>query len=250
MISDLLFRKRLGVPFLSLILILSCLIVSVPTYFSPKLYFVFGGDAHSAYPWQNVLTSQFEHGSFFIEMKIQQGLPLFLHLFGNLLVIALFGSISERILGTKRFLSVVLMAAITHYIVRVTIKSYGNGISGIAWSFAPVILMTIIILFKNYYSKKLWNDFTLYAAILLLVLIWIVISIGSEWTTNLFHLCSTLVGVGFTIIWNDVISDRIYRTFISNDITPLVDMRLVIWSLILPIFLFVLLLLSLSGVIA
>lgn len=249
MISDLLFRKRLGVPYLSLILILSCLIVSIPTYFSPKLYFVFGGNSQPFYPWQNIISSQFEHGSFFVETKIQQGLPLLVHLLGNLLVIALFGCISERILGTKKFFILILVAATMNIFVRFIIKSYGNGISGIAWSFAPVILLTIIIFFINH-AKKLLHDFMLYISIFLFLMMWIIISVGSEWTTNLFHLIATIVGVLFTFIWKDEIVDRIQKSIINYDAVPLIKIRFVIVSLSLPIFLFVVLLLSLTGLIA
>lgn len=96
MVSDILYKKKLGIPYLTLILAISCILVSVPTYFYPELYDVFGWEKPIYYPWQ-VVTHHLQHGSY---MGL---LPLPLHLICNLTVIMTFGVISEKVLGVKRF---------------------------------------------------------------------------------------------------------------------------------------------------
>lgn len=249
MITDLLYRKRLGIPYLSFLLVISCLMVSIATCFSKNLYFVFGGVDAPNYPWQNLITCLFEHGSFFVEIGIQKGLSLSRHLITNLLVVLLFGCISERVMGTKKFLILSVIAAIANDITRYTIKSYGNGISGIVWSYAPIVLFIVVILFKRY-GNRLWHDTMMYICLFLFFMMWIVISGASEWTTNLFHFVATAIGFFFTILWKKDISYRMTELFAYNKERTMTDIRLVIASLSIPLFLSILLFLTGSRIIA
>lgn len=87
MVSALLFNKKSGIPYISLLLALSCLLVSVPTYFYPELYDVFGGEKLIYYPWQ-IVTHNLQHGSY------MGSLPLPLHLICNLIVIMMRSTLS------------------------------------------------------------------------------------------------------------------------------------------------------------
>ena len=250
MISDLFIRKKLGVPNISLILIACCLIVSVPTYFSPRLYYVFGASmfgTQPAYFWQNYITSHFEHGSFFVEAQITQGVPLLVHLISNIAVVGLFGSIVERLLGTTKFLLLSVIAALSSVAASIAINSFGNGVSGIAWSYGPVVFVIIIKLYKHD-RKRLLKDLMFYISILLFFMMWVFISVMGGWTTNYYHLISTLVGIGFVIVNKNVINIRL-KELVGESMEILSNKRIVICSLVLPLFLLVVLGLSLSGVI-
>lgn len=246
MISDLLFRKKLGIPYISIIFIFCCLLVSIPTYFFPRLYFVFGSSFqgyNDTYIWQNAITSQFEHGSFYIESKIAQGLPLLVHLFGNVIIIGVFGSLTERILGTRRFLQLTIIAALCNYIIRVLIDSYGNGASGIAWAYGSIAFL-ILIRTSKLYGNRLLRDPMFYISDFLFVMMWIVITAGSEWTTILFHLIATLVGIVFYIIYKIIIYERLNKIIINHDSSVICNKRIIIGCLLMPMFLMTLLILA------
>lgn len=125
LISDILFKKKTGIPYLSLILAASCILVSVPTYFYPELYDVFGGEKPVYYWWQ-LVTHNMQHDSY---MGL---LPLPLHLICNLTVIMTFGVISERVLGVKRFFAVIFLSLFTAQFFRLALNVWGNGASSIA----------------------------------------------------------------------------------------------------------------------
>ncbi len=199
------------------------------------------------YFWQNYITSHFEHGSFFVETQITQGLPLLVHLISNIIVVGLFGSIVERLLGTFRFLLLSLIAALTSIAASLAINSFGNGVSGIAWSYGPIVFVIIVKLF-NHDRKRLLKDFMLYISILLFFMMWVFISVRSGWTTNYYHLIATLVGICFIVINKNVIVKRI-KEIDGESPKILVNKRIIVCSMLLPLFLLVILGLALSGVI-
>lgn len=250
MISDLLYRKKLGIPYISYILIACCLVVSIPTYFFPRLYYVFGASMfgqRSAYFWQNYITSHFEHGSFFVETQITQGVPLLLHLISNILVVGLFGSIVERLLGTLKFVLLSLIAVLSNIAASFAINSFGNGVSGIAWSYGPIVFV-IIVKFFNHDRERLLKDFMLYISMLLFFMMWVFISVRSSWTTNYYHIIATLVGISFIVINKGAIEKRI-KELDGDHMEILVNKRIVVCSIVLPLFLLVILGLALSGII-
>ena len=63
MLSDIYYRKKLGIPYLSLIFLATCFLVSIPSYFFPELIKVLGGMKPMNYPWQYI-TMVFGHGFF------------------------------------------------------------------------------------------------------------------------------------------------------------------------------------------
>lgn len=248
MIIDLLYRKKLGFPYVSLILIISCMIVSIPTYFKPTLYFVIGGSESTNYLWQNVFTSLFEHGNYLVEIGLFQGLSLTKHLMTNILVIAIFGVISERILGTTKFLLLTVVAAFCSIITRFFLGSFGNGISGIAWSYAVVVAFIFIQLYKTE-GRKIWHDIMHYVCLFFFFMMWIVISIASEWTTILIHFVASIIGLSFTIFWSKAIKIRLNDILVNNIEMSLTNKKMVILSLLVPLFLFVLLILAQIGIV-
>lgn len=247
MLSKLLFKKNLGFPYVSFFLLLSCLLVSIPTYFSLKYYSIFGASDSPAYPWQNPITSQLEHGSYLDELT-GEGIPLLVYLLGNVLVILVFGTIAERVLGTYRFLLLSTVAGLVSYLLTTLLHLYENGASGIVWAYGVVAFIILIQLFKRD-RKYLLKDISFYISALLLFLMWIVVSIMGGLSTLLFHFASTVVGAIFTWIWRCDIHTRIMKAVNNEELPRLTNHKLVVFSALLPLFITILLVLSSTGTI-
>lgn len=126
MISDIYYRNRRGFPILSVVFIISCLLVTIPSYANPLWYEVFGGAKDYTYIWQ-LFTHNLGHGHPF-----PTGLPALAHLAMNILVIATCGVLSERIWGKTRFWLLTVGALALSAGGRL-LNIYGNGASTIAW---------------------------------------------------------------------------------------------------------------------
>lgn len=247
MISKLLLKRHVGIPYVSFLLLLSCLLVSLPTFFNLKYYSIFGASDSPAYPWQNPITSQLEHGSYLSELT-GEGIPLLVHLLGNVLVILLFGFMAERVLGTFKFIILSVTAGLVSYLLMILLHMYENGASGIVWAYGPVAFFILIKLFRRN-RKRLLKDILFYASVLLLILMWIVISIIGGLSTLFFHLAATLVGAIFTWIWRRDIHDRVMK-IMDNEVPPKrTNLKLVAFSTLLPVFILILFLLSNTGAI-
>ncbi len=247
MISDIYYRKKMKMPYLSLIFIFTCFLVSIPTYFFPELYKIFNGRSQPIYFWQHI-TFVFEHGS--------STLPLFVHLLANALVIAFFGVITERILGIRRFFILSISSFLVYYFYFHVNNLSGNGASGVIWSYTAVSFFSIIHMYKLD-KNKLKKDRLYYLAILLLVLTWIVITLidftmVKELSYGIkSHIQSVIIGFVFALIWRDHIKSRIDRIINgdTNDSADLsiVDKSIVSFSLIIPLTILVILLMFFNG---
>lgn len=242
MLSKLLFKKKLGFPFVSVFLLLSCLLVTLPTYFSLKYYFLFGASATPSYPWQNPITSQLEHGSYLGELT-GDDIPMLVYLLANVLVILLCGVLTERLLGTSRFLLLSITAGLVSYLLTVIFRMYENGASGIAWAYGPFAFIVLVKLFKKD-RRRLLKEVLFYVFIILLFLMWVVSSLLAGLSTLLFHLASTAVGAGFLYLWRADIHDRIRKAADEEELPALTNHKLAAFSALLPIFVIVLLVLS------
>jgi hypothetical protein len=129
-LAELYFRQKRRFPLLSTAFILGRLLVTVPSYFNPMWYEVFGGMGSYNFWWQ-LFTHNLEHGH-----PYPTRLPAPVHLFVNLSVIATCGVLSERVLGRTRFFlrSVAALAIAT---AARFLGVVGNGASTIAWSHRP-----------------------------------------------------------------------------------------------------------------
>lgn len=158
-----------------------------------------------SYIWQP-LTSNLEHGNYFGIV------PLWAHLLGNCLVIGVFGVMVERLLGRCRFWIVSVSALLSHLVFRWILHSNGNGASGIAWAYAPIVAVTILYMYRED-AKKLWRDPWTYLSFLLFAAIWIAITVGGiliqAHSMNLFHLLATFVGSIYAWLWRSGIAKRV-----------------------------------------
>lgn len=110
------------------------LIASLSSLIWPPLTDVLGGVGELSYPWQP-WTAVFMHG--------WPGMPVFLHLAGNLVLLAIVGPSVERRLGSVRFLIVTLSAILVAGIVRLLSGVEFNGASAFIWAQAPFLWLLI-----------------------------------------------------------------------------------------------------------
>ncbi len=188
-------NSDLPFPHTSLVLILCSLVVSIPIYFDQTLYFSLGANYGLHSPFQ-IIISRFAHGP---------NPPLLLHLFVNVLVIAMFGILTERILGTPKTLMLVISAIIVELIIRYSTNRFGNGISGAAWAFSPMGFYFVILSFRMKKLNSLKDGFIIFS-ILLLILIWLFITIYTgvkyHWFTgtNIYHSAAVLTGTFYLLL--------------------------------------------------
>ncbi|HZK34294.1 MAG TPA: rhomboid family intramembrane serine protease [Bacillota bacterium] len=250
MLFNSLYKKRIGIPFLSLILAYSCILVSVTTYFNPEYYDIFGGQGPVFYTWQH-LTRYLDHGASIGHVGMLN--PL-LQLLLNVLVLLTFGVICERVLGTKRFFILIAGSILISQLLRFFLKIWVSGPSSIVWAFTPILFLTLLHLYKRDRAKIL-KDPMAYFSLLLLIIMWFVIPTASfikGWRINSLVLSlSTLVGVSFAYVWQDFIYGRIdylltnYTQASNRDI---VDKGISSMSFALPCFIIAILISSLSGI--
>src|SRR6056297_835170 len=206
MLSDIYYRKKLGFPYFSIVFIACCLLVTVPTYFFPNLNYVLGGTKNKYYIWQ-YLTLIFQHGSY--------NVPIIFHLLTNVVIISFFGIIVERVLGAKKFLTLNLFSIITFYISLFYMNGlYGNGGSGIIWSYTSITVYIVFILWRNN-KKQLSKEILFYVFIILIIYSWVFITI-SDFIIHeglsvgiKSHLISVKLVFFFCFLWKDFIKKRI-----------------------------------------
>lgn len=233
MFKKLYFNTDLLFPHLSFVLILCSLIVSIPIYFDQTLYFTLGANYGLDYPYQ-IIISRFAHGP---------NPPLILHLLANVLVIAMFGILTERILGTSKTALLAVAAIIVELIIRYSTNRYGNGISGVAWSFSPSGFYFLILYYKNQKVNFSKDTFT-FISIMLLILIWIVITIYTglkyHWLTgtNIYHGAAVITGILFLKLNNSKFKENFEQILDSKPIKISLSKRLsILYNAVIYLFL-------------
>lgn len=204
-------------PYLTMALMAAVLVTTVPQFFLPDIY-----DTITGTP-------------FGLEVPHYLTLPLFSHsptilvphLLGNLAVLALFGSLSEIVLGSRRFAILTLTAAavsLTFFYLRGV--SEVHGVSGIAWAFHVPALLALVVMAekgtagRSPAARRLLSDPLLwvYAAFYLLDFIALplleVLVLGRRFFENfgqVQHLAAVVTAVPFVLVWRRAIEDRAAR---------------------------------------
>lgn len=208
MITEFVIKKKPKIPVLTLIFVICCLLVSVPTFFNAELYEVFGGEKPMFYFWQPV-TNFFEHGTS-ISFATLVSLPL--HIAINLALLVTFGVVCEKLLGAKRYFLLIVSTAILSRAVGYLFDTWGNGASSVTWAFAPIAFYFTRVLFKKD-SRSLMKDWMFYVFCFLFFMAWIVITLFDilygAYKINIFHLFATITGTVFLFIFKKSIAERI-----------------------------------------
>lgn len=223
-------RQKYGFPIVTVVLLLTCSVITIPTYFNKELWYVFANQSKPFYFWQ-IFSGNFEHSIFPINsmwMLFDGNYSWFLwiHFFGNMSILLIFGMIVERILGPYKFLLLSIFGLCSH-VIFFQIKYYGeihfgSGASGIVYTYIPVALY-IIIKHINQGKINLKGDKLFYLVIFNLILSWIVVTIFSTWEeTNAAHLLATIVGIVFLLLFCKQIDKEIYELHKKNILNTLI----------------------------
>ena len=196
MISKNVFNKNLPFPHISLSLLLSCVIISIPILFNNVLYPFLAANVGLAFPWQ-YLTSVFAHGP---------EPPLLFHLFINLLIIIFCVAITEKLLGTWRIFLILFVTAFVLTFIRFETYNFYNGISSFIFACAPFTFVVWLKIFKIN-RKQVWGDIynilMLFVLFVVFILYPIYFSIIDSFfcDRNALHLISITIGVVFNVLW-------------------------------------------------
>ncbi|GAA0179579.1 hypothetical protein SH2C18_24210 [Clostridium sediminicola] len=212
MISNIYYKKKLGIPWISMILVLTCFTVWIATSVDNNLYYVFVTASKPKYFWQ-YFSGTFQH-------TLYPRWFFYVHFLSNMSVILLFGTIIERIIGSKKYLLLSFVSGslvlITYYIIfGDKLNSTLVGISGVVWSYGPVVFYILIQIYKQN-KQQVIHDKLFYLMIVELFFIWIFITALSSIYTVIWHLVATIVGIVFTIILKEDIRARITEIIEKN----------------------------------
>ena len=215
MLFDLYYKKKLGIPWISILLILTCFIVWIASLIDNNLWSVFATHSHPIYSWQ-YFSGLFQHNLF----------PRWfytIHFISNISVITLFGVMIERIIGTKKYLLLNILSGsiglVFFYISHINQESNStfNGISVIVWSYAPLVCLILIQLYKL--NKKIIKEKMFSLMVFELFFMWVFVTVmdllGSN-TSNKYHLVATIVGIVFLIVYKNAIKLRISKISMSD----------------------------------
>jgi membrane associated rhomboid family serine protease len=206
-------------PHLTLALMSAVLVTTVPQFLLPDIYDTITG---------TLFGLDVPH---FLTLPLFSHSPTILvpHLLGNLAVLALFGGLSEIVLGSRRFAILTLTAAavsLTFSYLRGV--SEVHGVSGIAWAFRVPALLALIVMAESEFPARrlparrflrapLFRDPLLwvYAAFYLLDFIALplleVLVLGRRFFENfgqVQHLAAVVTAVPFVLLWRRAIEDR------------------------------------------
>lgn len=217
-----LYRKILQqrFPMITLLLVISCLITSIPQLFLPQLYNEISGQFPNLESIYLITLPVFSHSP---EIFIN-------HLVGNILVIILFGGLIEIILGSSKF-SIITLITFTSTTMLNYFHSNGHGsshgVSGVCFGYIVFFLFFVIIIFENKRFSLFRNPILLISILLALFsIIGIPILEVTILNRRLFenfgqtiHLLSYFSAIPFLIIWRKEFEENVI-TIISNKPLP------------------------------
>lgn len=225
--------QKYGFSLISMIFLLTCSIVTIPTYFHNELYYVFAFQSNPFYFWQ-AFSGIFEHSIF-------PSWFLWAHFLGNMSILIIFGILIERLLGSKKMMILTLSAGII-YIAFFQIRFYGettsgSGASGIVYAYAPLvfyILYVIVIRHKN----DLRGEKIYWLLVVEFIFMWGAITAVQTWNgTNIYHFVATLVGICFVFLYKSSINKEI--NYVMNRSTKSIHVAKEKWLyiiMVMPLF--------------
>jgi membrane associated rhomboid family serine protease len=197
---ELLFRLQLGIPWATLSLVASCVLVTLPLFFDPQRFYLSIGvgycEQEGEVRWYHPLLTQFVHGA-------GCGFPpTWFHLGVNVSLFMFFGGLVERVLGSARFAlltaaSLIVGAALCQWLV----GGHGHGASGMTWSYAPFAALALHAMWRERRGRMLRDDVTV---ILLFWLVFCLLGLIIRW-----HVFAVLVSIPFVMVWRRQFSERL-----------------------------------------
>jgi len=231
--------NRTNQPILTYIIAATCLLVTFSIYFFPNLNSILNAEYNIQYPWQRFVAI-FAHGA--------GNTPIFIHLFGNLTGLLVFGCLAEKLIGKVRYAALCALCIIVFLLHFTITNGNGNGVSVIAWGVLP-FGGYIIVHNANPNIKTLLSSSHI-IMIILLVWAWFVfpLVIGP----NRYHETSTFIGCVFLFLFRQNISQK-YRDIIEGknvEESKIVRYCLASIFLLIPVFVIFLIVLHYAGILA
>lgn len=235
MFQAIILQIKRKVPIVSLLLIFSCLISTLPQFFLGENYSYITGQKATLKSFYLFTLSSFTHSP-----QI-----LFNHLIGNLLVFIFFGIVTEIIIGSRRFALISLitfLATTTINYLHSTNNYLGHGASGIIWGYHIFFLYILIILFE-YLGKEIFKDRYILIAIFLCLFDIIGIPILEVFIMEkgffanfgqTLHLVSMVVVVPFVLMWRKEIEENVKMLISQKPMgNPITNKRMAIIIILL-----------------
>lgn len=204
--------RRHGTPLMSAMMLLTSSLVTIATYFTNDLYYIFATQSKPFFVWQ-YCSGIFEH-------SILPTWFLLPHFIGNMSMIVLLCVPVERLLGTGKTVLLAATAVLSHVLYIQT--AYGSrnyqiaGASVVTYAFALPAVYMAYAYFKSS-RKPFHRDFLFYLLALELIFIWGYITATSSWEgTNVHHLIATAAGAVFTAAFRKDIGGEV-EAIISKD---------------------------------
>jgi membrane associated rhomboid family serine protease len=207
-------------PVISLLLALSCFISTLPQFFLSAVYSTLTAQFPAVSHLYLATLPSFTHSPDF----------LLVHLIGNVLVILVFGSIAEIVLGRNRFAFLTLLtffgSTLVAYLRMNGTAGTIHGASGICFGYHSLFLFVLVILVE----RKRWDILKKPGTILLLVFavfnvfgipVVEVVVYNAGFFRNFgqtLHLLSYLVILVPVLIWRKEIEDAVIRILNREDI--------------------------------
>lgn len=212
------------VPVISIAIALLCVVITLISQLVPSTFMAFTFSFPVEYPWQ-LITYIFLQGIPgdlmppdlpYSSMEITIG-----HLGYNLLLILPFGIFAEKVIGSKRFLTLFGATWIVNLIVNIIMgmiytKDGGafavSGASGLAFSFMPVGIFILYVMGKKYGSGKLFRQVSFYL-LMGIAIPTMVISLMPDIAgvagvpSMIIHLIALVMGVVFAVIFKGKIKE-------------------------------------------
>ncbi len=212
MLSRIQDSRRFGLPSVTSLFFIGCLVVSLPTQFYEPLNRWLGGLHPNEHTWL-LFTAVFQHGI--------GSIPPLMHLALMTIVIWLVAPLSERLVGSLAFTVTVLAAIGLTHLLQVVSGITVNGSSAAIWACGPIIWMALRKA-KRRGGKMAKRDLIyersrgmLFLMYILIPLAMIALPYTSGWNGhplmafvqgNLYHAAATAVGLAAALVWRNRIA--------------------------------------------
>ena len=200
--SDVFYRKPLGFPWVTFLLVLTCCLVSAPLFVDARRYFLSLGvgfcDEDGAVYWWHAIVSHFVHGR-----GVGCGFPsTAVHLAINSALFVFHGMLAERLLGSGRVaLLTFTCLAVQILLMHVLIAGRGHGASGMTWSYVLFVIEWLVWSWR----RQRWTMLRDWLGCMLVVLtLFAIVGLVKHW-----HLWNLLVSVPFWLAWRKTLRRNI-----------------------------------------
>lgn len=213
-------------PIITVLLFVSSCISTIPQFVLPDIYSRITGTKASLDSFFIYTLSSFTHSP---EMLVK-------HFVVNMMVLLLFGSLTEILIGTKKFalLSILtfLATSLTNYFHDDSIYA-GHGASGIIWAYHVFFVFVVIIIVEKIGKKAFKDSYifigTLISIFTLILLPFLEVFIFDKYFFQNFgqtlHLISLCVAVPFVLIERKSIEDKVGKLIQRKNIERKISIK-------------------------